>query len=253
MAGRVAIVTGGTKGIGFAIAAELLRSGAAVTVASRKAVSVQDAVAELQGVAGAEKVFGVVAHVSDEDAARAAVSATVERFGRLDMLVNNAATNPYNGPLIGISESAALKTAQVNQFAPLLWTRLVAEAWMSEHGGAILNVASIGGMIVDPNIGFYNSTKAALLLLTRQLAYELGPNVRVNAIAPGLIKTELARAVWEVREEILSAKLPMRRLGTVEDVAYAARFLLSDRASWLTGQAIALDGGALCLPIGVEA
>lgn len=252
LSGRTAIVTGGTKGIGFAIAAELLRSGASVTVASRKTESVDEAVAQLSGIAGSERVLGTVAHAADEAAARSAIDRTVQRFGSLDILVNNAATNPYNGPLAGISESQAMKTAQVNQYAPLLWTRLAYEAWMAEHSGAVLNIASVGGLIVDPNIGFYNSTKAALLLQTRQLAYELGPKVRVNAIAPGLIKTELARAVWEVREEVLSTKLPMRRLGTVEDVAYAARFLVSPRASWITGQAIVLDGGALCLPIGVE-
>jgi NAD(P)-dependent dehydrogenase (short-subunit alcohol dehydrogenase family) len=252
LSGRAAVVTGGTKGIGLAIAAELLRAGASVTVASRKSEGVAAAVAQLSEIADLDRVVGVVAHVAAADQAAAAVQRTVDAFGRVDILVNNAATNPYNGPLTGISEAAALKTAQVNQYAPLLWTKLATEAWMSEHGGSIVNVASVGGMIVDPNIGFYNATKAGLLLLTRQLAYELGPRVRVNAIAPGLIKTELARAVWEEREHILSEKLPMRRLGTVEDVAYAVRFLVSDRAAWLTGQTIVLDGGALALPIGVE-
>jgi NAD(P)-dependent dehydrogenase (short-subunit alcohol dehydrogenase family) len=252
LAGRVAVVTGGTKGIGLAVAAELLRAGAAVTVVSRKAESVRDATAELAEIAGAERVLGLVAHVADEAAARLAIDETIDRLGRMDILVNNAATNPYHGRLIGLSESAALKTAQVNQFAPLLWTGLAWDAWMSQHGGAVVNVASVGGLIVDPDIGFYNATKAALLLLTRQLAYELGPKVRVNAVAPGLIKTELARVVWEARESILSAQLPLRRLGTVQDVAHAVRFLVSDRASWITGQTLVLDGGALTLPIGVQ-
>jgi NAD(P)-dependent dehydrogenase (short-subunit alcohol dehydrogenase family) len=250
--GRVAVVTGGTRGIGFAIAAEYLTAGASVVVASRKSDVVDAAVQELSQIAAADRVLGIVANAGELSHAQAAIEQTMTRFGRVDILVNNAATNPHNGPLINITESAALKTVQVNQFGPVQWTRLVWDAWMSEHGGAVLNISSVGGMVVDPNIGFYNATKAALIHITRQLAYELGPRVRVNAIAPGLIKTELARKVWEEREEILSALLPMRRLGTVEDIAYAARFLTSDRASWITGQTLVLDGGALALPIGVK-
>lgn len=252
LAGRVAVVTGGTKGIGLGVAEEFLRQGASVTVASRKEESVAVAVERLRPIAGAERVHGVVAHVADEDAATRAVAETVDRFGRLDVLVNNAATNPHMGPLAEISQAAAAKTSQVNQYAPLLWTRLACAAWMSEHSGAIVNVASVGGLIVDPQIGYYNGTKAALLLMTRQLAYELGPQVRVNAVAPGVVKTELARKVWEAREGVLSAQLPLRRLGTVEDVAQAVTFLASDRSSWMTGQTLVLDGGALCLPIAVS-
>ena len=133
----------------------------------------------------------------------------------------------------------------------IAWTRCAWLAWMAEHGGAVVIIASVGGLIVDPHIGYYNATKAAMLHMTRQLAYELGPRARVNAIAPGLIKTELARAV-EVREPILTAKLPLRRLGTVEDVANAALFLASDASSWMTGQTLVLDGGATALPIGVD-
>ena len=251
--GRVALVTGGTRGIGKAIAAELLRAGACVVVASRKPDGVDRAVADLCREAPRDRVLGVPANAGDPDQAAAAVARTVERFGRVDILVNNAATNPHMGPLIALSEPAAAKTTRVNQYAPLLWTRLAWDAWMAKHDGVVLNIASVGGLIVDPDIGFYNATKAALMHLTRQLAYELGPAVRVNAIAPGLVKTDLARAVWEAREGVLSARLPLRRLGTVEDIAYAARFLVSDRASWITGQSLVIDGGALALPIGVPA
>src|SRR5205823_4594609 len=141
---------------------------------------------------------------------------------------------------------------RVNQYGMLAWTRYAWHAWMAEHGGVVINMASVGGLIVDPEIGYYNATKAAMLLMTRQLAYELGPKVRVNAIAPGVIKTELARAVWEARESVLTAQLPLRRLGTTEDVANAALFLASDASSWMTGQAVGLDGGAAALAIAVE-
>jgi len=174
------------------------------------------------------------------------------RFGRVDILVNNAATNPYHGDLLDLDLPRAEKTVRVNQYGMIAWTRCAWRAWMAEHGGAVINIASVGGLIVDPHIGYYNATKAAMLHMTRQLAYELGPSARVNAIAPGLIKTELARAVWEVRETVLTAKLPMRRLGTVEDVANAALFLASDASSWMTGQTLVLDGGATALPIGVD-
>jgi NAD(P)-dependent dehydrogenase (short-subunit alcohol dehydrogenase family) len=173
------------------------------------------------------------------------------RFGRLDVLVNNAATNPYMGDLLGIDLPRAEKTVRVNQYGMLAWTRCAWDAWMSSHSGVVINMASVGGLIVDPQIGFYNATKAAMLLMTRQLAYELGPKVRVNAIAPGVIKTELARAVWEKREPILVETLPLRRLGTVEDVANAALFLASSASSWMTGQTLVLDGGATALPIAV--
>lgn len=175
------------------------------------------------------------------------------RLGRFDVMVNNAATNPYMGDLLDLDLARAEKTVRVNQYGMIAWTRCAWRAWMSEHGGTVVNIASVGGLVVDPHIGWYNATKAAMLHMTRQLAYELGPRVRVNAIAPGLIKTELARAVWEPREPILTARLPLRRLGTVEDVANAALFLASDASAWMTGQTLVLDGGATALPIGVEA
>jgi NAD(P)-dependent dehydrogenase (short-subunit alcohol dehydrogenase family) len=252
LGGRVAVVTGGTQGIGRAIAAELLAGGARVVVASRKLAGVEEAVGALGAEYGVERVHGLAANAGDTAQAEAVVAATMERFGRLDILVNNAATNPHMGPLVQLTESKAMKTALVNMYAPVMWARLAWEAWMAEHGGAILNVASVGGLVVDPGIGFYNATKAALIHLTRQLAYELGPNVRVNVVAPGLVKTELSRAVWEERESVLSDALPLRRLGTVSDIAHAARFLVSDQASWITGQLLVLDGGALALPIGVK-
>ncbi|MEV0408045.1 SDR family oxidoreductase [Actinoallomurus sp. NPDC050550] len=250
--GRVAVITGGSRGIGLGIATAYREAGAHVVIAARKAAGLATAREELLGVKGDGDILTVVANAGEPDQAEACVDQTMERFGRIDVLVNNAATNPYHGDLLGLDLPRAEKTVRVNQYGMIAWTRFAWQAWMGAHRGAVVNIASVGGLIVDPHIGYYNATKAAMLHMTRQLAYELGPAARVNAIAPGLIKTELARAVWEARESILTARLPLRRLGTVEDVANAALFLASDASSWMTGQTLVLDGGATALPIGVE-
>ncbi|GHH51925.1 NAD(P)-dependent dehydrogenase (short-subunit alcohol dehydrogenase family) [Streptomyces umbrinus] len=251
--GRVAVITGGSRGIGLGIAKAYREAGAHVVIAARKPDGLAVAREELLRVKGDGEVQEVVANAGEPDDAERCAEETMARFGRLDILVNNAATNPYMGDLLDLDLPRAEKTVRVNQYGMIAWTRCAWRAWMAEHGGAVVNIASVGGLIVDPHIGWYNATKAAMLHMTRQLAYELGPRARVNAIAPGLIKTELARAVWEPREPILTAKLPLRRLGTVEDVANAAVFLASDASAWMTGQTLVLDGGATVLPIGVDA
>ncbi|MBA2812759.1 MULTISPECIES: SDR family oxidoreductase [Streptomyces] len=252
LAGRVAVITGGSRGIGLGIATAYRAAGAHVVIAARKAAGLDEAREELSRVKGDGDIHTVVANAGEPEQAQACVDGTMTRFGRVDILVNNAATNPYHGDLLDLDLPRAEKTVRVNQYGMVAWTRCVWQAWMAQHGGTVVNIASVGGLIVDPHIGYYNATKAAMLHMTRQLAYELGPRVRVNAIAPGLIKTELARAVWEVRETVLTARLPLRRLGTVEDVANAALFLASDASSWMTGQTLVLDGGATALPIGVD-
>ncbi|MFI7702092.1 SDR family oxidoreductase [Nonomuraea sp. NPDC049480] len=249
---RVAVITGGSQGIGRAIARAYRAAGAHVVIAARKPEGLAAARADLLGLDADGDVHTVVANAGEPDQAQRCVEETMERFGRVDILVNNAATNPYYGDLIDLDLPRAEKTVRVNQYGMIAWTRCAWKASMAEHGGAVINIASVGGLIVDPHIGYYNATKAAMIHMTRQLAYELGPKARVNAIAPGLIKTELARAVWEAREAVLTAKLPLRRLGTPEDVANAALFLASDASSWITGQTLVIDGGALALPIGVE-
>ncbi|MFD7923459.1 SDR family oxidoreductase [Streptomyces sp. NPDC059740] len=248
---KVAVITGGSRGIGLGIATAYRAAGAHVVIAARKAAGLAAAREELLGGKGDGEVHTVLANAGEPDQAQSCVDDTMARFGRLDVLVNNAATNPYHGDLLDLDLPRAEKTVRVNQYGMIAWTRCAWRAWMAEHGGAVVNIASVGGLVVDPHIGYYNATKAAMLHMTRQLAYELGPRVRVNAVAPGLIKTELARAVWEVREPVLTARLPLRRLGTVEDVAQAALFLASEASSWMTGQALVLDGGATALPIGV--
>ena len=182
-------------------------------------------------------------HAGSRESAKDLASWVVTTCGSLDVLVNNAATNPYFGPLVDIDDVRMTKTFEVNQAAIVTHVSAAWYAWMRDHGGAVLNIASIGGLSVEPGIGWYNVTKAAVIHLTRQLAYELAPGVRVNALAPGLVKTHLARALWEGREEEISARIPLRRLGRPDDIAGAAVFLASDAASWITGQVLVVDGG----------
>lgn len=246
--GTSALITGGSRGIGFAIAQRLAESGANVLLVSRKAASLEAAARSLAGLDG--HVSWLDAHVGNEADATRAVAVCLERYGRLDALVNNAGTNPHFGRLVDITESQMLKTYEVNQASRLFWTKAAVHAWMEEHGGAVLNISSIGGLQPEPGLGWYNVTKAADAHLTRQLAYELGPNVRVNCLAPGLVKTDLARALWESFGDQIAANLPLRRLGEPEDIANLAAFVLSAQASWLTGQVIAIDGGTSVLPSG---
>lgn len=241
--GKVALVTGGSRGIGLATARRFVEAGAKVMLTSRKAGALEEAAGSLGPTAA-----WFAANAGEPDQAEACVAATVERFGALDVLVNNAGTSPYFGPLVDLDLPRANKTVQVNQTAVLVWTQLAMRAWMAEHGGAVLNVASIGGYAVEPWIGWYNVTKAAVIHLTRQLAGELGPNVRVNALAPGLVRTDLARALWEPGEEAVAGRLPLRRIGEPDDIAKAALFLCSGAASWITGHTLVVDGGALATP-----
>jgi NAD(P)-dependent dehydrogenase (short-subunit alcohol dehydrogenase family) len=241
--GKVALVTGASRGIGKAIAGAFAGSGASVMLSSRK----QDALeATAEEIGGDTAVFA--ANAGEPDQIAACVAATVVRFGRVDILVNNAATNPYMGRAIDIDLPRFDKTWQVNYRGPVVWAQ---EAWrssMADHGGNILNIASVGGLSVETSIGHYNVTKAALIHLTRTLAADLAPGVRVNAIAPGLVKTAFARALWEPAEETIARRMPLRRLGEPDDIAGAALFLVSDLASWITGQTLVVDGGALLGP-----
>src|SRR3984893_288195 len=238
LTGRTAIITGATRGIGLAIAQELADAAANVVVTSRKQESADAAAAQI-----GEKALGVAAHAVDEDAAKRCVDLTLDRFGSIDILVNNAGTNPAYGPLIEQDHARFAKTFEVNLWAPLLWTSLSAKAWMAEHGGAVVNTASIGGMHQSPNMGMYNATKAALIHVTKQLALELSPRVRVNAICPGVVRTRLAEALWKDNEKFVSQRTAWGRIGETPDVAAAVAFLVSDEASWITGDTLVIDGG----------
>ena len=244
--GKVALVTGASRGIGRAIAGTYAAAGAAVMLSSRKQDALDAAVAEITAeVGGGADAAAFAANAGEPDQVAACVAATIERFGRVDILVNNAATNPYMGRAIDIDLPRFDKTWQVNYRGPVVWTQEAWRASMQQHGGAIVNIASIGGLSVERTIGHYNVTKAALIHLTRTLAADLAPGVRVNAIAPGLVKTDMARALWEPAEQAIAARLPLRRLGEPDDIANAALFLTSDLGSWITGQTLVVDGGAL--------
>jgi NAD(P)-dependent dehydrogenase (short-subunit alcohol dehydrogenase family) len=238
--GKVALVTGASKGIGLAIATAFAQAGASVMLSSRKQDALEKAAAD---IAGETAVFA--ANAGEPDQAEACVNSTVERFGAVDILVNNAATNPYMGKAIEIDLPRYDKTLQVNLRGALGWTQLAWHAGMKDRGGAVLNIASIGGMSYGGLIGIYDMTKAALIHLSGHLAAELAPKVRVNAIAPGLVKTDMARALWEPAEPQIAAGMPLRRLGEPDDIARAALFLCSDAASWITGHTLVVDGGAL--------
>jgi NAD(P)-dependent dehydrogenase (short-subunit alcohol dehydrogenase family) len=237
---RVAIVTGASRGIGLGIAAELVRHGARVCVTARGPEPLAEAVA---GLGGPGVAIAVAGKADDPGHQAEAVDRTIEAFGRLDMLVNNTGINPVYGPVIDTDPVAAAKILAVNVLAPLAWTRRVRDAWMGEHGGSIVNVASIAGLRASPGIGMYGVSKAALIRLTMELAVELGPGIRVNAVAPAVVKTKFATALYEGREEQVSAAYPLKRLGVPADIAGAVAFLLSDQASWVTGQVLVLDGG----------
>jgi len=238
--GKVALVTGASKGIGRAISKIFAENGASVMLSSRK----QDALeAAAETIAGETAVFA--ANAGEPEQVEACVEATIDRFGQIDILVNNAATNPYMGTPIDIDLDRYDKTYQVNLRGPFVWTQKVWQDSMREKGGCVINIASVGGIRSEPSIGHYNTTKAALIYLTQVLAADLAPDVRVNAIAPGLVKTDMARALWEPAEELIAKGTPLKRLGEPVDIANTALFLASDLASWITGQTIVVDGGAL--------
>jgi NAD(P)-dependent dehydrogenase (short-subunit alcohol dehydrogenase family) len=236
--GKVALITGASRGIGKAIANSYVQAGAQVMLSSRK----EDALrATAKEIGGDTEIFA--ANGGDLDAGRACVMATIERFGGIDILVNNAATNPYAGPTLGIDPSQYDKTFQVNLRGPLFWTQAVWNECMRDKPGVILNIASVGGLRAEGSLGVYNLTKAALIHLTKQLAGELGPT-RVVGIAPGLVKTDFAKMLIDNFGDRLAATIPTGRLGEPQDIANLATFLVSDLASWITGETYVIDGGA---------
>jgi NAD(P)-dependent dehydrogenase (short-subunit alcohol dehydrogenase family) len=243
-AGKVAIVTGATRGIGYGIAAELVSRGASVCITARKQEELDKAVAELDPD-GSGRTIASRGSADDTEHQHATVEATMSAFGRIDFLVNNAAVNPYFGPMMEADLTAVRKIFDVNVLATLAWDRLAWDTWMKDNGGAILNVASVGGFRNGPFLGSYAVSKAALIHLTRQLALEMGPKVRVNGIAPAVVKTDFARVLYERDEEGVAARYPLKRLGTPTDTAKLSAFLLSEDASWITGQTVVIDGGAL--------
>ncbi|MFJ6633649.1 SDR family oxidoreductase [Streptomyces sp. NPDC091376] len=239
--GRAALVTGASRGIGLATARALGEAGAMVCVTARDPAGVAAAVDRL--TAGGIRAVGLAGSVADPAHLVACTQFAVRAFGRLDMLVNNAATNAPFGPLMDADPAVWRDAFAVNVEAPLRLTQLAWRAWMREHGGAVVNICTEGTHGVGPNVGAYGTSKAALLHLTRQLAGELAPGVRVNTVSPGLVRTEMARFVWERAEERIARSLPLARMGEPEDVARAVLWLLSDDADWVTGTDLLVDGG----------
>jgi NAD(P)-dependent dehydrogenase (short-subunit alcohol dehydrogenase family) len=240
--GKTALVTGATRGIGLGIAQEFVARGGRVCITARKPDELEQAVKELDPD-GAGVAIAARGSADDAEHQQAAVAQTLEAFGRLDCLVNNAAVNPQYGPMMEADLGAVRKVFEVNVIGILSWTQQAWRAWMQSNGGVVLNVASVGGLRAGSPIGAYNASKAAVIHLTRQLAVELGPSVRVNAIAPAVVKTKFARALYEGREDEVASHYPLKRLGVPEDTAKLAGFLLSDDASWITGETVTIDGG----------
>jgi NAD(P)-dependent dehydrogenase (short-subunit alcohol dehydrogenase family) len=236
---RVALVTGASRGIGLAVAERLVAEGARVVITARREEALAEAVARF----GEDRVRGVAGPADDPGAREAAFAAAEDSFGPVDLLVNNAGVNPAYGPSLDIDESAVRKLFEVNVLGAFGYAREAVRLGMGERGGAIVNIASIAGLGASPNIGFYGVSKAALISLTAQLAHELAPRIRVNAVAPAVVKTRFARALYEGREAQVAAAYPLGRLGEPADVAGPVAFLLSDDAAWITGQTIVIDGG----------
>ena len=240
--GRTALVTGASRGIGLAIAQSLVDRGARVVITARKPDALAEAVEQL---GGPEKVVAVAGNAGDPEHRAEAVRTAVETFGSLDHLVGNVGVNPVYGPMVDLELDAFRKILDTNVVSSLGLVQEAWKAWMREHGGSVLIVASVAGLKSSEGIAAYGVSKAALVNLTTQLAVELGPTVRVNAVAPAVVKTRFAEALYEGREAEVAAGYPAGRLGVPEDVGEAAAYLLGEGAGWVTGQTLVLDGGRL--------
>jgi len=242
-AGRVALITGASRGIGLAIAERIVAEGGSVVITARKQDALDAAVARL-----GTNAIGVAGRADDADHRAAVYGLIADRFGHLDHLVNNAGINPAYGPLAELGVDVMRKTLEVNVIATLEWAREARATGLldgaARPGASIVNISSISGVAAAPGIGFYGVSKGALITLTLQQAAEFAPGIRVNAVAPAVIKTDFAKALYEGHEAEAAARYPLKRLGEPADVAGPVAFLLSNDASWITGQTIVIDGGA---------
>ncbi|WP_067568715.1 SDR family oxidoreductase [Nocardia acidivorans] len=238
--GKTAIVTGASRGIGLGIAQRLVDEGAQVVITARKKEALDEAVATLGGPAHALAVAG---RADDADHQAETIARAIDTFGSADLLVNNTGINPVFGPMVELDLAAARKIVEVNCLAALSWVQQIYKGWMHEHGGAIVNISSVAGTKPAPGIGFYGASKAMLTHITQELAVELGPTIRVNAVAPAVVKTKFASALYEGHEAEVAENYPLKRLGVPEDIGGVVAFLLSQDASWLTGQLVVVDGG----------
>ncbi|MEU4153073.1 SDR family oxidoreductase [Streptomyces sp. NPDC026659] len=239
LSGKVALVTGASRGIGYGVAEALIARGDRVCITGRNEEALKEAVERL----GAERVIGVAGKAHDLDHQSAVVERTMEAFGRIDFLVNNAGTNPVFGPIADVDLNVARKVFETNVVSALGFAQKTWHAWQRAHGGAIVNIASVAGLAPSPFIGAYGISKAAMINLTQQLAHEFAPKVRVNAIAPAVVKTKFAEALYEGREAEAAAAYPLGRLGVPSDIGGATAFLTSEQSDWITGQTLVVDGG----------
>ncbi len=239
LSGKVALVTGASRGIGYGVAEALVARGDRVCITGRNEDSLKEAVERL----GSERVIAVAGKAHDEAHQAEAVARVMEAFGRVDYLVNNAGTNPVFGPIADLDLNVARKVFETNVLSALGFAQRTWHAWQKDNGGAIVNIASVAGLAPSPFIAAYGVSKAALINLTQQLAHEFAPKVRVNAIAPAVVKTKFAAALYEGREEEAAASYPLGRLGVPSDIGGAAAFLTSAQSDWITGQTLVVDGG----------
>jgi len=238
--GAVAVVTGASRGIGFAIAQRFVAEGAKVCITGRDAGALENAAKDL---GGPEVAIGVAGKGDDAEHRAAVIDTVLGAFGPVTLLVNNIGINPAYGPLSSLDLGAARKMIDVNVLGTLGWVQEALRGGLAEQGGSIVNISSVSGVRPAPGIAFYGVTKAALIHLTEELAVELAPKIRVNAVAPAVIKTRFATALYEGREEQVAATYPLGRLGVPEDVAGTVAFLCSADAAWITGQTVVIDGG----------
>lgn len=244
LAGKTSIITGGTRGIGLALAGGFADAGSDVVICGRKRETV-DAALESLGKSG-DHVQGVVADVANGDDMQRLVQHTVESFGSIDVLVNNAGTNPYLGPIVESDERAWDKTFGVNLRGPYVLSRIVGQQMIEAGHGSVINIASVAGLEAAPMMGIYSVTKAGMIMLTRVLAREWGAHgIRVNCICPGLFKTELSRALWsdDRRLQMFTSRTALGRPGSVEELVGAAVYFASDNSSYTTGAVLQVDGG----------
>jgi 3-oxoacyl-[acyl-carrier protein] reductase len=239
LSGKVALVTGASRGIGYGVAEALVARGDRVCITGRNEDALKEAVDKL----GSDRVIGVAGKAHDEAHQAEAVERVMEAFGRVDCLVNNAGTNPVFGPLADLDLNVARKVFETNVVSALGFAQRTWHAWQKDNGGAIVNIASIAGLAPSPFIGAYGVSKAAMINLTQQLAHEFAPKVRVNAIAPAVVKTRFAQALYAGREAEAAASYPLGRLGVPSDIGGAAAFLTSAQSDWITGQTLVVDGG----------
>ncbi|GAA3502413.1 SDR family oxidoreductase [Streptomyces albogriseolus] len=237
--GKVALITGASRGIGYGVAEALVARGDRVCITGRNEDALKEAVEQL----GADRAVYVAGKAHDEAHQALAVERVMEAFGRVDYLVNNAGTNPVFGPIADLDLNVARKVFETNVISALGFAQKTWHAWQKDNGGAIVNIASVAGIAPSPFIAAYGVSKAALINLTQQLAHEFAPRVRVNAIAPAVVKTKFAQALYEGREEEAAASYPLGRLGVPSDIGGAAAFLTSDQSDWVTGQTLVVDGG----------